>query len=156
MSEHEHHSETRYEVRIHIDREPYESPNPTTGTALYSLGGVLPHHGLFKEVEGNREDKRVPNDGTEIHLKQDEHFYSEQIQFTIIVNANEKIVEKNTLSFDDLVALAFNPLPNGDNVEITITYRKGPLASPKGSLIAGKTVEIKNGMIFNVKATDKS
>lgn len=28
------------EVRIHIDRQPHESPNPTTGAALYALGKV--------------------------------------------------------------------------------------------------------------------
>ena len=63
-------------VRVHIDRKQYESPNPTTGLALYELGHI--HHGfeLFREVEGSEEDKAIPNDGNEIHLKEDEHFYS--------------------------------------------------------------------------------
>ena len=34
--------ETRRRVRIHIDQELHESPNPTTGEALYVLGRVPP------------------------------------------------------------------------------------------------------------------
>lgn len=30
----------KHEVRVHIDQKPYESPNPTTGEALYKLGHV--------------------------------------------------------------------------------------------------------------------
>ena len=30
----------KHEVRVHIDQEPFTSPNPTTGVALYTLGGV--------------------------------------------------------------------------------------------------------------------
>ncbi len=36
MENHEHH------VRIHIDQKPYESPNPTTGAALYGLATFPP------------------------------------------------------------------------------------------------------------------
>jgi hypothetical protein len=35
-------NETKHHVRIHIDQQPYESPNPTTGEALYALGSVKP------------------------------------------------------------------------------------------------------------------
>ena len=34
--------EHKQEVRIHIDQHHYESPNPTTGAALYALGNVAP------------------------------------------------------------------------------------------------------------------
>jgi hypothetical protein len=39
MENHEH----KHQVRIHIDQKPHESPNPTTGEALYKLGHVQPH-----------------------------------------------------------------------------------------------------------------
>jgi len=74
MSEHEPH-----EVRIHIDRKPYMSPRVTTGAALYVLGHVAAGYELFLEVRGDQEDKPVPNDPTQIHLKEDEHFYSAQV-----------------------------------------------------------------------------
>lgn len=31
---------SEHEVRIHIDRQPYESPGPITGAALYALGKI--------------------------------------------------------------------------------------------------------------------
>ena len=60
------------EVRIHIDREPYESANPTTGSALYHLARINGHRDLFRETEGNQEDQLIPKDETTIRLQQDE------------------------------------------------------------------------------------
>jgi len=147
--------ETKNKVRIHINREPYESNNPTTGEALYELGKISAHLELFREVEGNREDVPVLKDAAKINLEKDEHFYSEKV-FKIIVNAQPKSVEKNKLTFAEVVELAFNPPPIGPNILFTITYRKGPKENPEGSLLEGKTVKIKDGMIFNVTQTDKS
>jgi len=76
--------------------------------------------------------------------------------FEIIVNGRKKVVTKNELSFDEIVALAFNPVPSGPNIMFTITYRHGPAANPRGNLLEGGTVKLKDGMIFNVTATDKS
>jgi hypothetical protein len=59
---------TQQHARIHIDQHPYDSPNPTTGSALYLLGSVAPGLELFREVEGDREDVPVPNDGAAIHF----------------------------------------------------------------------------------------
>ena len=55
--EHEH----KHEVRIHIDRKPYQSPNPATGAALYALGHVPTGYELFREVRGDQEDEPVAN-----------------------------------------------------------------------------------------------
>jgi len=77
-------------------------------------------------------------------------------EFTIIVNGQKKEVAKKRVSFDEIVALAFNPVPVGPNIKFTITYRHGPKENPEGELIEGKSVEIKNEMIFNVTRTDKS
>ena len=76
--------------------------------------------------------------------------------FEIIVNGRKKVVTKNELSFDEIVALAFNPVPSGPNIMFTITYRHGPAANPQGNLLEGGDVKLKDGMIFNVTATDKS
>jgi len=72
-------SDKKHETRIHIDRKPYESPNPTTGAALYILGKVATGYELFREVRGDKEDEPVSNDNKEVHLKEDEHFYSAQV-----------------------------------------------------------------------------
>ena len=66
MSEHEH----KHEVRIHIDENRYESPNPTTGEALYKLGNVAPGLELYREVTGDREDREIENGLETVHLKE--------------------------------------------------------------------------------------
>ena len=77
-------------------------------------------------------------------------------QVSIIVNARKHLVSATVLSFEKIVELAFNPPPTGENVALTVTYRNGPSSNPEGSLIAGETVQIADGMVFNVTATDKS
>ena len=155
MENHEH----KHHVRIHIDQKPYEPPNPTTGEALYKLANVQAGFELFREVKGDKEDPEVPNGPEPVHLREDEHFHSgpeQPREFTIIVNGRKKVVTKKRLSFNEIVALAFDPIPTGPNIMFTITYRHGPHANPEGTLIEGGNVRIKDGMIFNVTATDKS
>ena len=76
MKEHE-------KVKIHIDKKEYESPNPTTGAALYKLGSVdAGKYDLFLEVHGKGDDKMIPNDETPIELKNGLHFYTAQKHLT--------------------------------------------------------------------------
>jgi Multiubiquitin len=142
----------KHEIRIHIDREPYVSPNPATGTALYALGKIAPHRELFREEDGDREDILVPKDDSKIQLVEDEHFYSESI-FHIFVNGQKKTVTNKILSYADVVAIAFTPQPE---FKYTITYRKGPRSNRKGTLDEGQSVKIKNGMVFDVTQTNRS
>ncbi len=153
MSENQ--SEPKHEVRIHINRQPHELPNPTTGAALYALDQIGAHQELFKEIGGDREDELIPNDGTQVHLKQDQHFYSQR-DFVIIVNGQKKTVTTKTVTFDEIVKLAFPTPPSGANILYTVSYEDGPKVNPQGSLKEGGTVKVKDGMIFNVTATDKS
>jgi hypothetical protein len=76
---------------------------------------------------------------------------------TVIVNAEEKVVEKNDeLTFDEVVDLAFSPRPVGEQIVYTITYYRGHGEKPEGHLLEGNAVKAKDGMVFNVKYTDKS
>ena len=77
-------------------------------------------------------------------------------EFSIIVNGRQKVVTTKEMSFADIVALAFDNPPTGPNIVFTVTYRKGEGNKPEGTLVPGGTVKIKDGMIFNVTATDKS
>lgn len=149
----------KHEVRIHIDLKPYESPNPTTGEALYKLGHVQAGYDLFREVKGDKEDPIVENDDEPVHLREDEHFHSGPAQprkYTIIVNGQKKTVTTKKVSFDEIVKLAFPTPPEGANILYTVSYEDGPRINPQGSLKEGQTVFVKNWMIFNVTATDKS
>lgn len=75
---------------------------------------------------------------------------------TVVVNGREKEVTENELTFEQVVALAFANPPSGDNIVITITYRRGHGNKPEGTLLPGGSVKVKDGMIFNVTATNKS
>lgn len=75
---------------------------------------------------------------------------------TIIVNGRDKVVDSKELTFTDVVNLAFDNPPSGPYIVFTITYRKGHGSKPEGSLLDGGSVKVKDGMIFNVTATDKS
>jgi len=142
-------------VRIHIDRQPYDSPTPTSAAALYALGHVSLHRDLFREVGGDDEDQLVERDVATVVLKPDEHFYSQKV-IAIVVNAQKKEVAETKLTFDEVVKLAYPIPPDGQNIMFTIKYRKGPKANPKGSLLEGQSVRIKDGMIFDVTPTDRS
>lgn len=146
-----------HEVRIHINQKPYESPNPTTGEALYKLANVQPGLELFREVIGDREDPEVLNGPQSIHLNRDEHFHSGKPKtYRIYVNGQEKIVATKTVTYDEIVKLAFPNPPTGQNILFTVGYEDGPHANPSGSLMPGGKVKVKDGMIFNVTPTDKS
>ena len=150
--------ESRHEIRIHIDRVAYHSPNPTNGKTLYVLGKVPAGHELFREVAGNHEDVRIVDGDEHIHLTEDEHFYSAEKRphlITIIVNATPKKVEKGKFSFDQIVKLAYETPPFGENTLFRVTYRKGK-GEKEHTLDDGHFVEIAEGMIFDVTPTDRS
>ena len=76
--------------------------------------------------------------------------------FSIIINGQEKTVEEEELTFDKVVALAFDNPPTGKFICFTITYRRAGGRKPEGTLAEGESVKVKDGTIFNVTATDKS
>lgn len=76
--------------------------------------------------------------------------------FKIIVNARQKIVDAEELSFGDIVALAFDHPPKGNAIEYTVVYRDGGGRKTEGSLIQGQRIKVQNGTVIDVTATDKS
>jgi hypothetical protein len=74
----------------------------------------------------------------------------------IIINAQEFHVAKGKITFEAVVNLAYDGTPpTGPNVVITVTYSKGA-GGKQGSLLPGAEVETREGMVFNVRATDRS
>ncbi len=75
--------------------------------------------------------------------------------FAVIVNGQQRTVESQIVSYEEVVKLAY-PTPPSPDTRYTVTYRNAK--EPKeGSLARGQSVEIKKeGTIFNVKATGRS
>ena len=132
MSEDEH----AEHVRIRIDSEPYRSPTPTTGTALYRLADIGKHLGLFREIEGNREDKLIPRDDTKVDLKEDEHFYTEEV-FTIIVEGVPHIWLKDEITYVQVVTLEVPDYAQHPEITYSVKYTHGPAHKPEGTLSLG-------------------
>jgi hypothetical protein len=81
--------------------------------------------------------------------------HGHEVAIKIIINGREKVVHKDVLSFAEVVRLAFDS-PPGENAMFTVTYRNADQRPDHGELVAGQTVKVKNGTIFNVHATNKS
>jgi len=81
---------------------------------------------------------------------------SKKKSYKLIVNAQEKSWDDDDISYKQVVKLAFGDVVDGPNVIYTVTYSKGPKENREGSLVRGRKVFVKNGMIFNVTKTDKS
>ena len=81
---------------------------------------------------------------------------------TIFVNGREKVVSSNELSsdgelsFDQVVRLAYYPLPSGPDIMFTMSYRNGAGRPPEGRLSAGQSVKVQEGTVFNVTYTNRS
>ncbi|MBS2013569.1 MAG: multiubiquitin domain-containing protein [Deltaproteobacteria bacterium] len=71
----------------------------------------------------------------------------------IVVNGRPKKWAGETITFEQVVNLAFPHAPPNPNTVYTVTYKKG---GDQGSLVAGGSIAVKPGTIFNVTATDKS
>jgi hypothetical protein len=141
-------------IRIHIDRTPYESPSPTTGEALYKLGDVAKQENLYREVEGDDEDERIPRDESLIHLTLDEHFYSQKV-FDILVNGDDHVIDTNEITYARVVELYLGSGGKPSN-EYLVKYSHGPVENPSGTLAPGQKVKVKNGMRFRVAGTGES
>lgn len=76
--------------------------------------------------------------------------------YKIMVNGRPKEVHSKVLTFVEVVKLAFDDAVFNDVTVYTITYKRGEGNKPEGTLVEGESVKVKEGMVFNVKRTDKS
>jgi hypothetical protein len=141
-------------VRVHVNREPYDSPTPTTGEHLYTLAQIPAHERLYREVDGKKEDKPVPRDGEVLHLKEDEHFYSQEV-FTIFVNTDEHEIDHKHITYAQVVELYLGSGGSPSN-EYLVKFSHGPAENPSGTLAPGQKVTVKDGMRFRVAGTGES
>lgn len=83
-------------------------------------------------------------------MSQPEH---EHKLVSIVINTREFQVEKDDIAFEEVVGLAF---PTRDpNQMFSVTYHRAE-GNKSGELLAGKTVKVKDGMVFDVTPTTRS
>ena len=129
------------------------------GIQIRELGNISLNDELYLDLPGDWNDDFIENDEI-IDLARPgvEHFISKSKpkEYKIIVNAREKLWNQHSISFEQIIELAFGSYDNNPNRGYTVTYCKGPKPNNEGIMVKGSVVDIKNNMIFDVTATDKS
>lgn len=74
----------------------------------------------------------------------------------LIVNTRECEWEKQDISYEEVIVLAFGAYSEQEGVAYSVIYSRGNGSDKEGALVKGKSVKAKDGMIFNVTQTNKS
>lgn len=75
---------------------------------------------------------------------------------TIIANTRSYPWNSKDITFEQLVELAYPGQPANDQDTYTVRYSRGHDGHGSGSLTAGHSVKVKNGMVFDVYRTSRS
>lgn len=127
-----------------------------TRDSLLALVGLTGDHiVLLRDYESPVDREIGPDDAIEftdgpVFITRAKHVATT----TIVVNMEKKTVPGDTLTYAQVVSLAFDP-PQPDTI-YTVIYKNGPRAKPEGRMVAGDTVKIVCEEIFNVTPTGKS
>ena len=129
------------------------------GEAKITAADIYRHAGIDEDLElilDSAGDAVIPADG-EVTLSDEgvERIRSREAKTVIIkVNGRSRTVPKKKHSYREIALLAY-PDANFENFKYTITYLKG-VHGAEGDLVEGEKIEVKNGMVFNVRRSDKS
>jgi len=144
--------------KFKINNRDLEWPRAcVSGYVLKKIAELPAGHSLWLEVRGGQDREIADDDLISLDEAGVEKFFSLQpAQICIFVNSREKLVDPGTLSFIDLVKLAFPNAAHGQDTAYTVSFYKGPGDDPEGTLVKGEVTALKKGMVFNVSETDKS
>lgn len=129
------------------------------GIQIKELGSIPAEDIIFLDLKEGWQDNEILDDEiVDLARPGKEKFFSKPkpTELTIIVNARSHVWKEINISFEQLVALAFGSYDNNPNKGYTVTYSKGLHPKPEGTMVKGSVVRVKNKMIFDVTATDKS
>lgn len=137
-----------------VNERGWEWGSPTILAAdIYRYGEIDEELELILHSAG---DAVIPSDG-EVTLDGAgvERVRSRESKMvTIKVNGRTRTVEKRQHSYREIAAIAY-PNPDFENFNYTITYLHG-VHGAEGDLVEGETIQVKKGMVFNVRRSDKS
>lgn len=128
------------------------------GSALYALANVGTGRAVFLDARGRLDRLIEPGDVVDLAGAGVERFVTGPRPvptFEIFVNGRPKTVTGNTVTYEQIVQLAF-PGDHDPNVEFSMNYTHAASTPPVGELGRGGSVQIKNGSRFNVTRTVRS
>ncbi len=151
-------TDREYKLTINDDQIRWGKPL-ISGIELIRLAKPKEDESVYLEVPGGEDEQLVSDDVVDLQEPGIERFItakSKPIVYEIIVNARPKTVPEKTVTYTQIVAIAF-PGPHDDNVLFSMTFRKAASKPHAGELSLGGTVEVKKkGTIFNVSPTVRS
>ncbi|MDR6143347.1 hypothetical protein QE375_002901 [Microbacterium foliorum] len=116
-----------------------------------------PDRGIWKDIVDDVDDPLAP--GELVRVADGDRFFSKlrpQREIHIVVNGRRKQIAGRTISYEQVVAIAFPDGPVGEMVTYSVVYSKAVAPKPEGTLAEGGQVTVKEGTRFNVTPTDKS
>lgn len=139
------------------DRWEVSIQSKQTSESLRGLLGIADDIELLRDFESPNDEPI--EDGERITFQDGPVFITrkgECREITIIVRGRPRMVSDRTISFEQVVALAYNPVRTEPFIVYTVSYSRGPKANREGDLFPGQSIKIKKGMVFCVTETDKS
>jgi hypothetical protein len=138
-----------------VDDRPEITLNPNqTGKTVRELFSLKADVILVRDYESADDEPVALEDAAPFSKGPVFYTRRQHTQITIIVNGREKTVSGRTISYEQVVRLAFDSIDA--NTIYTVAYKKGPASNPQGTMVAGDVVRLECGMIFNVTPTGRS
>lgn len=143
-----------------IGEKTFESASQwIRGSRIREQGVISEGFDIYLRVQGPWEDELISDeDWVDLARPGIEHFYAKQTVTEVIIIVNGRACDwsKKTISFEEVVRFAHNIGTPGEEITYTVTYKNGPKENPLGSLVKGKSVFVKQKMIFNATCTNRS
>lgn len=77
-------------------------------------------------------------------------------EFNIIVNTRPEVWKEKKITYEQVIIVAYGEYIDDEFNVYSITFTKGEKPQHEGSLTKGKSVPVKDGMIFDVTHTNRS
>ena len=150
----------KQKLKYSIDGKNFETDKQyIKGSQIRSQGNVAEDHQIFLDNKEPYEDDLIGDDEVvDLARPGKEKFYSKEKPFSVelIVNLKLKPWTEKTITFEQVITLAYGSYDSNPGKGYTVTYDRGPHQNLEGSMVKGQSVFVKHKMIFNVKQTDKS
>jgi len=151
---------TDRDFKLTLNDDELRWGNPIiSGSVLYGLAKPGDGEGVFLEVPGGEDRLIEPGELIDLTEPGIERFITAPkppVTFEIIVNSRPRTVNARTVTFEQIVQLAF-PGQHERNVVFSMTYRHAASTPHAGELGAGGSVDVKKkGTVFNVTRTVQS
>lgn len=150
----------KQKLKYSIDGKNFETDKQyIKGFQIRNQGNIPVDFQIFLDNKEPYEDDLIVDDEiVDLARPGKEKFYSKEKPFSVelIVNLKPKPWTEKSISFEQVITLAYGSYDSNPGKGYTVTYDRGPHQNLEGSMVQAQSVFVKHKMIFNVKQTDKS